>query len=193
LTGSIGVGATIPTFQRTLEQVGVNFDGIGTTQLDGQYDLLMGLGPDVKALVAQTVSSTYEQFVNKVAMHRGRAVDEIEVVARGRVWTGAAAQERGLVDALGDLDDAVASAAELAGLEEGRYHVDFVEPQLGFAERLALELVQAGAPVIASFATVLQWPQPLTLLLESAQEPLRFLTALNDPRGLYAYCFCDVK
>src|SRR5690606_23571771 len=138
----------LPTFQRTLGQLGVNIDGVGTTTLAGQSDVLQGLGEDIREVLGQTIVETYEQFIGRVASHRGRSVEEIDRVARGRVWTGAAAFERGLIDALGDLDDAIASAAELAGLEEGRYDVRYFEPPLGFAERLALGMVHVGAPVI---------------------------------------------
>jgi protease IV len=193
LTGSIGVGSTLPTFQRTLGQLGVTVDGIGTTALDGQFDLTRALGEDIKTLIAETARSTYEQFVDKVATHRGRDAADIEVVARGRVWTGRDAQQHGLVDALGDLDDAIASAAELAGLEEGRYGIQYVEPELTFAERFALQLVHAAAPVVGAFGKTLYLPDPLSALLETAKEPLEFLSTLNDPRSLYAYCFCDVR
>jgi protease IV len=193
LTGSIGVGATLPTFQRTLNRLGVNFDGIGTTDLAGQYDLTRGLGEDIKVMIGETVRSTYEQFIGKVSMHRERPVEQIDLVARGRVWTGRDAQQRGLIDELGDLDDAIASAAELAGLEEGNYHIGYIEPQLDFAERFALELVQISAPLVESFTRALQWPDSMSALLETAREPLEFLSTLNDPRSLYAYCFCDVQ
>src|SRR5690606_36653864 len=148
LTGSIGVAGMLPTFQRALSRLGIHIDGVGTTSLAGQDDLLQGLGDDIRDVLGQTVVETYEMFINRVAMYRGRSVEEVDRVARGRVWTGAAALDRGLVDALGDLDDAIASAAELAGLEEGRYTIDYFEPPLGFAERLALGIVHVAAPVI---------------------------------------------
>src|SRR5690606_15482511 len=192
LTGSIGVAVEVPTFERTLERIGVNIDGVGTTELAGQFDSLQGLGEDVREMLGQTVVQTYEQFVGKVASHRGRSFDEIDAVARGRVWTGEAARERGLVDALGDFDDALASAAELAGLEEGRYGIRYFEPELGFAERLALGVVKVSAPIVKAF-DVSPWPAELETLLERAGAPLRLLAERTDPRGLYAHCFCDVR
>jgi len=192
LTGSIGVAVEVPTFRRTLERIGVNIDGVGTTELAGQFDSLQGLGEDVRDMIGQTVVQTYEQFVGKVASHRGRTFDEIAAIARGRVWTGEAAYERGLVDALGDFDDALASAAELAGLEEGRYGIRYFEPELGFAERLALGVVKVSAPIVKAF-DISPWPAELETLLERAEAPLRLLSARSDPRGLYAHCFCDVR
>jgi len=192
LTGSIGVAGRVPTFQRTLSRLGVNVDGVGTTSLAGQDDVLQGLGEDIRDVVGQTVIETYEQFVGKVAMHRGRSVEEVDRAARGRVWTGAAALELGLVDALGDLDDAIASAAELAGLEEGRYGVHYFHPPLGFAERLALGMVHVAAPVIRAF-DFSPWPTEVERLIETASAPLDVLTRLNDPRQTYAHCFCEVR
>lgn len=192
LTGSIGVAIEVPTFQRTLERIGVNIDGVGTTRLAGQFDSFQGLGEDVRDILDQTVRQLYEQFVGKVASHRGRSFQEIDAVARGRVWTGEAALERGLVDKLGDLDDAIASAAELAGLEEGRYGIRYFEPELTFAERLALGVVKVAAPVVKAL-DLSPWPPELTTLLERAETPLRLLAAKGDRRGLYAHCFCDVR
>ena len=95
-------------------------------------------------------------------------------------------------DELGDLDDAVASAAELAGLEEGRDQLRYLEPRLGFAERFALELVHGAAPAINALDRALL-PASVRVLLDRANEPLEFFMTLNDPRSLYAYCFCDVR
>lgn len=192
LTGSIGVAGMLPTFQRTLSRLGIHIDGVGTTALSGQYDLLRGLGDDIRDVLGQTVVETYERFIGRVAMHRGRSVEEVDRVARGRVWTGAAALERGLVDALGDLDDAIASAAELAGLEEGRYDVHYFEPRLGFAERLALGMVKVAAPLIRAF-DLSPWPSGIERLVDAVNAPLDMLARFNDPRATYAHCFCEVR
>jgi protease-4 len=193
LTGSIGVGATIPTFPRTLEAVGVHVDGIGTTALSGAFDITRPLGDSIKGLVAQSIQSTYTEFITKVAEHRGRTVEEIDAAAQGRVWVGSAALERGLVDRLGSLDDAIASAAELAGLEEGTYAVDYVEPQLTFAERLALAVSAKALPLVDEAFGLPDWSRNVAKLVESALDPLAFAARFNDPRGVYAYCFCDTQ
>jgi protease IV len=193
LTGSIGVGATIPTFQRTLGQLGVRVDGVGTTELAGGLDLTRALGANIKEVIGQSVEFTYDQFISKVAAGREREIADVDRVARGRVWIGSQAQERGLVDRLGDLDDAIASAAELAGLAEGAYGIEYVEPQLSVADRLLLELIGSTAPVAALFGFEPKLPHSLKALLTAAAEPLAFLARFNDPRGIYAYCFCDVR
>jgi protease-4 len=193
LTGSIGVGATVPTFQRTLDRVGVHIDGIGTTELAGGFDLLRGIGDEARGLIGHSVRYTYDQFIRKVAEHRNREVEEIDRVARGRVWVGSHALDRGLVDRLGTFDDAVESAAELAGLAASDYQLDYVEQELGVAERLLLELTAAAGPLARSIGSELAWPETVSRWLEAAMEPLAFLQRLNDPRGIYAYCFCDIR
>jgi len=193
LTGSIGVGATIPTIPRTLERLGIHVDGIGTTELAGGLEITRPINESMKGLIGLSVRHTYDDFVGKVAQHRERSVDQIEAAAQGRVWTGSDALERGLVDKLGDLPDAIDSAAELAGLEKGSYMLDYVEQQLGFVETLMLSLtahVVAGADRLVDLP---RWPSTVTQALESTLEPMEFLDRFNDPRGIYAYCFCDTQ
>jgi protease-4 len=193
LTGSIGVGATVPTFPRTLERLGVNIDGIGTTALSGGFDLTQGLNDSAKEIIAQSVSNTYRQFIGKVAESRGREAAEIDAIARGRVWVGSQALENGLVDRLGGIDDAIASAAALAGVADATYSVEYVEPQLSVAQRLLLDLFGVAAPVLSNIGLEPRLPRALSQLLEAARRPLAFVERLNDPRGIYAYCFCDVQ
>jgi protease-4 len=193
LTGSIGVGATIPTIPRTLDALGVHVDGVGTTELSGAFEITRPLGESIKGLIAQSIRSTYAEFIGKVAQYRSRSVDEINAAAQGRVWVGSDALERGLVDRLGTLDDAIESAAELAGLEEGAYAVDFIEPELTLAERVALSLAAKVLPVVDKAVGWPHWSSDLARLVESALDPLAFVERLNDPRGIYAYCFCDTR
>jgi protease-4 len=193
LTGSIGVGATLPTFQRLLERVGVTVDGVGTTKLSGQFDLTRELGEDIKEYIGETTRFTYSEFITKVAENRGRTIGEIDAVARGRVWVGSAAMDLGLVDQLGGLDQAIESAAGLAGLDTDGYDVEYLEQELSFAERLLRDIAQTVAPVVAAVGVEQQIPQALSKLLAAASEPIAFIERLNDPRGIYAYCFCDVR
>jgi protease-4 len=193
LTGSIGVGATIPTIPRTLDWFGVHVDGIGTTQLSGALDLTRPLGESVKGLIARSVQRTYGEFVGKVAEHRELAVADVDAAAHGRVWVGTDALERGLVDRLGGLAEAVQSAAELAGLESGKYDVRYVEPELGFLDRVALSLMAKTTAVLGRAIELPRVPSAVAGVIEAALDPLDFVTRLNDPRGIYAYCFCDTN
>jgi protease-4 len=193
LTGSIGVGATFLTFDRTLAEIGINVDGVSTTDLAGQMDPMQGVGEDISEYIQLSIERTYQDFVSKVAEHRDREPAEIEAAAEGRVWVGTDAQALGLVDNLGGLDAAIESAAELAGLTPNSYSIDELAPELGWAEQLAMQLIRVGTPAIAGLGIETSLPPSLARLLDVASEPLAFLEALNDPRGIYAYCFCDVR
>ncbi len=95
------------------------------------------------------------------------------------------------MDRLGTLAEAIESAAELAGLERGTYMLDYVEQELGFAERLVLSLTAKAVAGADRLVDLPRWPATVTQALESTLEPMAFIDRLNDPRGIYAYCFCD--
>jgi protease-4 len=193
LTGSIGVGATIPTVPRALDQLGIHVDGIGTTAISGGLDITRPLPEGLKGLVANSVERTYADFIDKVARHRERSVEEIDAVAHGRVWVGTDALDRGLVDKLGTLAAAVESAAELAGLEPDSYALDYLEQEPTFAERLLFSLTAKTVAGIDRVFGLPKWPAVVTEAVEATLAPLEFADRLNDPRGIYAYCFCDTR
>jgi protease-4 len=149
ITGSIGVFAVIPTFQRTLAKIGVTNDGFGTTDLAGATELDRPLGDEPRQILQASVEHAYRTFVDGVARARGRRSEEIESLAQGRVWTGADAQAAGIVDELGGVDEAIAAAARLAGLEEG-YGVIWVKQDLSWRDVLAMRLRSAAAWMIKS-------------------------------------------
>lgn len=127
ITGSIGVFGMFPNFTRTLDRVGVNTDGVGTTRFAGATNFTRPMEPDVGRLVQSSVERIYADFIGKVAQGRDSTPEAIDEVARGRVWSGAQARDRGLVDELGGLHDAVANAASRAGLDEDAYRVQYIE------------------------------------------------------------------
>ena len=116
ITGSIGIFGLIPTVPRTLEKIGVRTDGVGTTRFAGAFDISRPLDPAVGQVIQSVIDKGYADFTGKVAAARGSTPEKIDLVAQGRVWSGAQAKERGLVDELGGLDAAIAFAAEKAGL-----------------------------------------------------------------------------
>src|SRR5688500_18599105 len=148
ITGSIGVFAVIPTFQRTLDKIGITNDGFGTTRLSGQTDLDRGLGPEAKEILQASVERHYRTFVEGVATARKRRPEEIDSLAQGRVWTGADAKAAGIVDDLGGVDDAIAAAAGLAGLDEDEYGVRWIEQEHTWRDALAWRLRGGAAWVI---------------------------------------------
>ncbi|HUY83257.1 MAG TPA: signal peptide peptidase SppA, partial [Steroidobacteraceae bacterium] len=188
LTGSIGVFAVVPTFQRTLTKLGVAIDGIGTTPLSGMGRLDRPLSDGEKQILQSSVEHAYDQFLARVAVGRKMSVADVEKIAEGRVWSGVDARHLGLVDHLGGLQDAIAAAAKLAGMR-GRYAVDYIQPELGFREELLMQL-RSEALVWGSDAGLLPGAAPLGRMLDPFLARARELARFNDPQGLYAYCWC---
>jgi protease IV len=192
LTGSIGIFAIFPTFERTLEKLGVHVDGVGTTALSGDFRLDRSLGEASRELVQQSVEYEYRQFISRVAQARKKNVDAIDAVARGRVWAGRDALAHGLVDRLGGYDDAIELAAELAELGDD-YDVEVLESEMGISEALGLRLRAAVARIVAPLlpaASLPKLPDALAPLVKYSQR----LARLKDPRRLYNYCIaCPVE
>ena len=192
LTGSIGIFAIFPTFQRSLDKLGVHVDGVGTTMLSGDFRLDRTLGEASREIVQQSLEYEYRQFVSRVAQARKKDVEAIDAVARGRVWAGSDALRHGLVDKLGGYDDAVRLAAELAKLGDD-YDVEVVETHVGIGEALGLRFRAAVARIVAPLLPVSalpRLPEALAPLVAYSQR----LAQLKDPRRLYNYCLaCPVE
>lgn len=189
LTGSIGVFSVIPTFERTLEKIGVSVDGLGTTPLAGSLRLDRPLDEASKRILQSAVDHAYGEFLERVAEGRKKAVDEIDKIAQGRVWAGVDAQRIGLVDHLGGLKDATDAAAKLAELGSS-YDVDYIEPELSFREELLMQLrTEMGR--LGRLAGLSGRESDLERALDPLVERARAIAELNDPRGLYAYCWCE--
>lgn len=192
ITGSIGIFGMFPTFQRTMSTyLGVSVDGVGTTPFAGALRPDRQMEPEVAEIFQLAVEDGYRNFLMRVAESRKMAVEQVEAIARGRVWSGQAAFELGLVDHLGGLKDALSSAAQYAGLGED-YTVRYVEEKPSWYRRLLTELLAKGAEWVGPLDLQPSSPLPDTLqnLLEGELHTLRQFT---DPMGIYAACLCDVK
>ena len=129
ITGSIGVFGIIPSFEATLAKIGVTTDGVKTTPLSGEPDIAGGINPIFDSLAQASVENIYARFVGLVAAARHMSAQQVDRVAQGRVWDGGSARQLGLIDQFGGLDDAVAAAAKLAGLEGAAAQARFVDPK----------------------------------------------------------------
>jgi len=136
ITGSIGVFGVLPSFQGTLQKLGLGADGIKTTPLSGEPDLLKGPSAEADALIQTGVEATYRRFLAIVAASRHRTPAEIDRIAQGRVWDGGSARQIGLIDGFGGIDEAVAKAAELARLDEDDREVRYLERPKSFTDSL---------------------------------------------------------
>ena len=128
ITGSIGIFGMIPNFTRSLDKIGVHTDGVGTTRFAGAFDVTRPMDPAVGQVIQSVINKGYADFTGKVAQARNQSVEAVDAVAQGRVWSGAQAKERGLVDEFGGLKAAVADAAGRAKLgEAGKFRVRYIE------------------------------------------------------------------
>jgi protease-4 len=162
ITGSIGVFGIIPSFQGTLQKLGIGADGVKTTPLSGEPDLFKGPSPAANQLIQAGVNSMYGRFLGIVAQSRHKTPQQIDQIAQGRVWDGGTAHQLGLVDAFGGIDDAIAKAAQLANLGDER-RVRYLEPPKTFKqeliEALASEQRDDSAAPQDAFASLTRAPQ----------------------------------
>jgi protease-4 len=189
ITGSIGIFGMFPTIIQPLEKLGIHTDGVGTTPLSGAFRIDRPLQPDVKNLLQTQIEKGYRDFIQGVAHGRDLPVDQVDQIARGRVWSGQAAKGLGLVDELGGLSEAIASAAELANLEEGSYQLDEIPPERDYLGQLFGRLLGGGSTGL-QLGLLSQLIPGSRGLGDQAQSVAQLLQRFNDPRGLYAYCFC---
>lgn len=187
ITGSIGIFAVLPSFERALAGWGVTSDGVKTTPLSGQPDLLGGLSPEVSAMIQVNVENGYARFLGLVAKARGRTPQQIDAIAQGRVWDGGTARQIGLVDQFGGLDEALAYAAKQAGLAEGDWHADFLgADHSGFGTILQQMLEEdddAKTARVGDFAAIAAGRQQAL-----AGRLVADVERLAGARGIQAYC-----
>ena len=188
LTGSIGVFSVVPTFQHTLEKLGVKVDGLGTTAIAGDMRLDRALTPATRRILQTSVDHAYAEFLHRVADGRKKAVEDVDKIAQGRVWAGVDAQRIGLVDHLGGLKDATEAAAKLAELSAD-YGVDYIEPELSLRQQLLMQL-RSETLRMGQIAGIIAPRGNVERVLDPVLEQARAIARLNDPRGLYAYCWC---
>ncbi|MDH3994461.1 MAG: signal peptide peptidase SppA [Gammaproteobacteria bacterium] len=184
ITGSIGVFAAFPTFERLLERVGVFTDGVGTTELAGALRVDRPLNPQLTAALTSGVDHAYHSFLQIVADGRDMSVEEVDALAQGRVWSAPDALDNGLVDGLGGLDDAIAAAAARAGLED--YEVEYAEKPRSPRELLLQQLTKR-------LGVIARWNESdihagLSSLWRPVREAARELSLLQDPGHLYMRC-----
>ncbi|XOV88694.1 MAG: signal peptide peptidase SppA [Pseudomonadota bacterium] len=183
LTGSIGTFLAFPTFDAALAEFGINSDGVGTTALSGSLDVLRPINPVLERTLQRSVRHTYDRFIQIVANGRDLDLARVDEIGQGRVWTGKKALELGLVDAIGNLDDAIASAAQLAGVRE--HDVIYLQQELSPRELILNELMQKATVMLSpSIVESLLTALPLSAL----SRDLGTLLTMSRSGGIYVQC-----
>jgi protease-4 len=189
ITGSIGVYAVIPTVEDSMAALGIYSDGVSTAEISGIMQLDRAMTPQAEMFFQAGVDNVYTQFLALVADARNSTPVEVHEIAQGKVWTGEQALELGLVDQLGDLNEAIKVAAELANLAD--YMVDYRRKPLSVYEQLLVGMSSNVATSMTSLGIEPHdsWlPEILSRQAKTLAQPLQLLDSLSDPKGIYLLC-----
>ncbi|MBE0350833.1 protease IV [Pseudoalteromonas lipolytica LMEB 39] len=195
ITGSIGVFGTFMTFENTMAELGIYSDGVATTDLAG-FSIARPLDEKMADIIQLSVENAYKRFLNVVAEARNMTPEQVDKIAQGRVWIATQAKELGLVDKLGDKQDAIKAAAELAKLKH--YDVKTIKQSLTPQEQMLQDIfgtaaVQAFLAKSQSSDSVLATQANLQSLVKQLSSEIDNLKDYNDPQGVYARCLvCNV-
>ncbi|WP_025521517.1 signal peptide peptidase SppA [Vibrio parahaemolyticus] len=190
LTGSIGIFSVITTFEKGFSKLGINTDGVGTSPFSGD-GITTGLSEGASQAFQLGIEHGYKRFISLVGSNRGMTVEEVDKVAQGRVWTGQDALSFGLVDQMGDFDDAVELAAKLANVTD--YGIYWVEEPLSPTELFLQEFMNQVKVSLGVDATSLL-PKSLQPVAQQFEQDASLLQSFNDPKGQYAFCLnCQVQ
>ncbi|MCY7386483.1 MAG: signal peptide peptidase SppA [Burkholderiales bacterium] len=204
VTGSIGVFAMLPTGEKAMEKLSVSTGGVTTTGLGGAYDPRRGLDPRFAQIVQAAIGNIYTDFTTKAAAARKTTPDKIDEVGQGRVWTGNQAKDRGLVDRIGSLGDAIKSAAAKAKLGDDA-RVTYVEVERSRFEQLVAQMGGAQletwihSMVGNAASNVLPIATVPTVAAEAQRDLVWLMTVTEqakrsgNPFTAYAHCLCKVE
>jgi protease-4 len=184
LTGSIGIFGVINTYENTLDSVGVHTDGVATSPL-ADLAVTKALPPEFSQMMQLNIENGYKNFINLVATARKMTPEQVDQIAQGHVWIGSDAKKNGLIDQLGDFDDAVKKAAELAKLPQWQLNWFIDAPSM-----TDMLLSQFGVSIHAMLPAAIQsmLPAPLASVALAVKEQPGLFNNLNDPQHRYAIC-----
>ncbi|HDY7741391.1 TPA: signal peptide peptidase SppA [Vibrio vulnificus] len=190
LTGSIGIFSVITTFEKGFNKLGIYTDGVGTSPFSGE-GISTGLSKGASQAFQMGIEHGYQRFISLVGDNRDLSLEAVDKVAQGRVWTGYDALQHGLVDQIGDFDDAVAEAAKMAQLEN--YNLYWVEEPLSPTEQFIQEFMkQVKISMGVDIQSIL--PSSLQPVAQQMEQHASLLQNFNDPKGYYAFCLnCEVQ
>ncbi|EFG7475114.1 signal peptide peptidase SppA [Escherichia coli] len=184
LTGSIGIFGVITTVENSLDSIGVHTDGVSTSPL-ADVSITRALPPEAQQMMQLSIENGYKRFITLVADARHSTPEQIDKIAQGHVWTGQDAKANGLVDSLGDFDDAVAKAAELAKVKQ--WHLEYYVDEPTFFDKVMDNMSgSVRAMLLDAFQAML--PAPLASVASTVKSESDKLAAFNDPQNRYAFC-----
>src|SRR5690606_22708107 len=188
ITGSIGIFGVVPTFENSLDLLGISVDGVGTTPISGGATMARPLAPEVARSLQLIVQNGYSRFLRIVAEARGMTTDQVDAIGQGRIWSGQAALELGLVDQLGSLEETLDAAARLAGLDT--YETNLLGPRLSPLQLFVRDVLQNSNAAALFAGTAFpgdDWRLLRELFAALPLEPLRLLMAARE-RSVFAQC-----
>ncbi len=192
ITGSIGIFGLFVTVPETLAKLGIHTDGVGTTPLAGTLDIRRSLSPQLETILDSVIKRGYSEFIGRVAEARKQTPAQIDSIAQGRVWSGSQAKERGLVDKLGGLDDAIAAAAARAKLGKD-FSVHYIEREMSTWERLALSYSNNAALTRLARYAGFVLPKGMFSVADMSQVASVVDSLRGKRYGVFAQCFCELR
>ncbi|MGP4123077.1 MAG: signal peptide peptidase SppA [Sodalis sp. (in: enterobacteria)] len=185
LTGSIGIFGVINTMESSLDAIGVHTDGVATSPI-ADVSMTKMLPSEFSQMMQLNVENGYHNFIDLVAKSRHKTAEEVNNIAQGHVWIGSDAAQNGLVDKLGDFDDAVSKAAELAQLKQ--YQLNWYRVELGLLDLLFTKISTSVDALISRL--IQSWlPAPVTQAVNLPKMDTSLEFKWNDPQNRYAFCF----
>ncbi|MBM7073516.1 signal peptide peptidase SppA [Shewanella sp. 202IG2-18] len=188
LTGSIGVFGMINTYENAANYLGVHTDGVATSDWPSA-SVTNGISPTIGKVIQRGVEHNYHNFISLVANERNMSLKDVDKIAQGRVWTGKRALDLGLVDAIGDMTDAVTKASELAKLKS--YDTEVIEKELSPEQLFIQELFAQASVYLPETRTKVSL---LNKIIGNIDTSLTQLSMFDDPNNIYMLCeSCNVQ
>lgn len=188
ITGSIGIFGIIPSGENALRKIGVNADGVKTTPLSGEPNVLGGVSPEFDRFAQSTIEKGYNDFLSRVATSRKKTVAQVDVIGQGRIWAGGTARQIGLVDRFGGIDDALAEAAKLAKLGKDDWHAEYIDPKQDWLSQLlgGAEAGQEEAAAPMDIFARAAWEQKL--MWQRIDADVQMLSGARGVQGAQVRC-----
>ena len=179
ITGSIGIFGIIPTFENSLSHIGVYNDGVSTSPL-ASSSLTQSLSAEMEQFVQMNIDNGYSTFISLVAKNRKMTMEQVDHIAQGQVWLGSEASKNGLVDKLGDFDDAIDMAATLANITD--YQIDWQKPEGSWFNALYSDMI-AMMPKSTAEVFFEQIPE-----VKQIKQQISVWDKFKDAQNRYIYC-----